>query len=116
MGTGSRRKVLSEYFVIDDVTEVRTGAGQTALVVEMRDGGLGASHIAIVDPTRGEVFSKSRAKLLKYDTDVLVLGYYREEDWERMARGDEISPYETERYNLDSLLQRPVIINIGRTP
>src|SRR5258706_14512997 len=80
--SGKERKVLSEYFAIDRVTEVRTRNGKTAFLVEMRDGGLGASHVAVVDPRRGEVFIASKARVQGRTGDRLVLGFYHDEDWE----------------------------------
>jgi hypothetical protein len=77
----------------------------------MRDGGLGASHVAVVDPHRGEVFAARKARLLYRKNDVIVIGHYRDQDWEAMARGKAISPCRTERYNLIRLLRRPVILN-----
>src|SRR2546423_11317706 len=38
-----RRKILSEYFAIEGVEETVTRRGLKALIVRMRDGGLGAS-------------------------------------------------------------------------
>src|SRR5450432_797074 len=55
--TGKQRKILSAYFVITRVEELMTSSGKTALLVMMTDGGLGASHLAVVNPKRGEVFS-----------------------------------------------------------
>ena len=106
---GRHRKILSEYFAIDRVTEVSTGTGKTALVVEMRDGGLGASHVAVVDPERGEVFGESKVKLLRCTGETLVLGYYHDEEWEGLIRGDPIRPYKVVEHRLTSLLRRPVL-------
>lgn len=54
--TGRQRKIMSEYFMVEKVAEVLTRSGKTALLVELEDGGLGASYFAVVDPARGEVF------------------------------------------------------------
>jgi hypothetical protein len=103
------RKILSEYFAIDRVTEVKTRNGKTALIVEMRDGGLGASHVAVVDPRRGEVFIASKARLQDRTGDLLILGFYRDDDWEILANGKSVQPYKVQRYDLKRLLLRAPI-------
>jgi hypothetical protein len=112
--TDSTRKVLSEYYAIDRVTGVRTASGKLALIVEMRDGGLGASHLAVVDLLRGEVFSKSKVKLLERRSDTLLVGYFRDQDWKSLSKGANIHPYKTEQLNLDTLLRGSVITNRRR--
>jgi hypothetical protein len=72
----------------------------------MRDGGLGASHLAIVDPRRGEVFSRSQVKLLRREGDMIVVGRYREDDWERLAHGISVAPASAERYDVDTVMRR----------
>ncbi|MFN2514465.1 MAG: hypothetical protein ABR568_24015, partial [Pyrinomonadaceae bacterium] len=62
--TGQLRKIMSEYYAIEKVTEVTTSSNKTALLVEMSDGGLGASYVAVVDPDRGEVFFRRWAKII----------------------------------------------------
>ncbi len=112
--TGKTRKVMSEYVAVDKVTEVTTSRGKTALVVELSDGGLGASYLAVVDPDRGQVFSRNWVRLLSRRGDVIVMGHYKEEDWgEMMEEGGKkrVKPYKTERRNLNALLQRRVIYN-----
>jgi len=100
------RKVLAARYAIDGVTDVTTRSGKRALLVEMSDGGLGASHLAIVDPFRGEVFSRSQVKVLRRQGDVIVVGRYRESDWERMALGMSVTPTSTERYDVDVILRK----------
>jgi hypothetical protein len=102
--------VLSEYFAIDTVQEVGTHLGRYALLVEMRDGGLGATHIAVVDPARGEVFVKQKAKVMSRDGDKFVLGFFRDEDWETLARGEKVLPYRTQSYDIGTLLKgKPIV-------
>jgi hypothetical protein len=79
--------------------------------VEMIDGGLGASHVAVVDPARGEVFVARKARLLSKNGDRIVLGYYRDEDWEAVTKDKTVSPVKTGSYHLSRLLQRRVIVN-----
>jgi hypothetical protein len=79
----------------------------------MSDGGLGASYSAVVDPWRGEVFFRQWTRIIAQKGDTIVLGFYKEEDWEKLdgEQGRKLRPYKTERYNLNSLLLRPVIVN-----
>jgi hypothetical protein len=113
VGTGTHKRIMSEYFIVDKVKEVVTSQQKRALLVEMVDGGLGASYVAVVDPWRGEVFFRPRARILTRTGDVIVLGFYKEDDWEKLdgAQADEVQPYKRERYNLSSLLRRAVIFN-----
>lgn len=106
---GKQRKILSEYFAIQRMTEVKTRNGKTVLLVEMVDGGLGASHFAVVDPKRGEVFVAAKARLQSREGDVVVLGFFRDEDWESLAAGKSVKPYRAQRYDLKSLLLRAPI-------
>jgi hypothetical protein len=111
--TGKRHKILSEYYGVNKVTEVKTSRGRTALLVEMSDGGLGAKYLAVVDPDRGEVFFRRWAVLISQKDDLITIGFYKEEDWNTFD-GDpnaKISPYKTERYNLNTVLRRRVIFN-----
>lgn len=111
--TGQRRKIMSEYFAVTDVKAVTTSENRTALLVEMGDGGLGASYFAVVDPERGEVFFRRWAKILSRQGDVIVIGHYTEQEWERYNedRHARLTPYKTERQNLNTLLRRRVIVN-----
>ncbi|HJQ32726.1 MAG TPA: hypothetical protein VJ866_11120 [Pyrinomonadaceae bacterium] len=111
--TGAQRKVMSEYYMIDKVTEVTTAAKKTALLVEMSDGGLGASYVAVVDPSRGEVFFRRWARVLSRSGDSVVLGQYKESDWEKLNSNStgKVAPTKTERINLSSVLGGRVIVN-----
>jgi hypothetical protein len=110
--TGKRRKILSEYFGVNDVTEVTTTRQKTALLVDMADGGLGASYLAVVDPDRGEVFFKRWARVVSQKGDNIVIGYYKEDDWDTLNadRDAKVTPYKTERLNLNAILRRRVIV------
>jgi hypothetical protein len=111
--TGRQRKVMSEYYMVDEVTEVTTAAKKTALLVEMSDGGLGASYVAVVDPSRGEVFFRRWAKVVSRRGDSVVLGHYAESDWDKLNAGPgaQVTPRKTERVNLKSVLRGRVIVN-----
>jgi hypothetical protein len=105
-GTGRERQILSSPFVIDSVRELETHVGHLALLVEMRDGGLGASHVAIVDPRRGEVFAVQKARVLSSEGSVLKLGFFHDGDWETLALGKPVRPYRVRSYKIEQLLRR----------
>ena len=111
--TDKKRKVMSEYFIVNKITEVTTSRNKTALLVDLTDGGLGASYQAVVDPNRGEVFFRRWSKVISRRGDIIVLGRYKEDDWDKFMQNEnaKVRPYRTERYNLNSLLRRKVIVN-----
>ena len=111
--TGRSRKIMSAYYMIDKVTEATTNAGKTALLVEMSDGGLGASYLAVVDPARGEVFFRRWVKLVSRRGDVISIGHYREADWAKLGEDEnaKVTPYKVERQNLNTVLRGRVITN-----
>lgn len=113
VGTGKQRRIMSEYYMVDDVKEAVTSNKKRALLVTMSDGGLGASYVAVVDPWRGEVFFRQWARILSHKGDTIVLGRYREDDWDKLnnEQGAKVRPYKRETYNLNSLLKRRVIVN-----
>lgn len=113
VATGKHRRIMSEYYMVDDVKEAVTSNNRRALLVTMSDGGLGASYVGVVDPWRGEVFFRHWARILSQKGDTIVLGRYRENDWEELNSGQDgkVRPYKRERYDLKSLLKRRVMVN-----
>ncbi len=109
---------MSQYFMVQTVEEVMTSKKKRALLVTLEDGGLGASYVAVVDPSRGEVFFRRWARILSRRGDTIVLGRYREGDWDKLMGEDaaKVRPYRTERYNLNALLLRRVIVNKSDRP
>ena len=74
VATGSRRRVVADYFPILRVQLLTSGANQ-ALLVHMRDGGHGSLHVTVVDPKRGQVFRELNA-LGRIEGDrILVAGF-----------------------------------------
>jgi len=108
--TGNQQRIMSHYFMVQTVKEVVTSKKKRVLLVTMEDGGLGASYVAVVDPWRGEVFFRRWARILADRGDTIVLGLYKEEDWGELE-ASKVRPYKRERYNLNSLLLRRVIVN-----
>lgn len=111
--TARQRKIMAEYFTVEKVTEVTTSTRKNVLLVDMGDGGLGASYLAVVDPARGEVLFRHWARIISRRGDVIVIGRYREDDWDKLNSNEspKITPYKKEQYNLNSLLRRRVIFN-----
>ncbi len=108
---GRQRKLFSAYFAIVSVDELKTASGKTALLVKMTDGGLGASHVAVVNPRRGAVFSADGAEFMSRKSGSIEVGSFHDEDWDKLRANVQVRPFKTERYDLDELLMRPVIVN-----
>jgi hypothetical protein len=111
--TLKQKKIMSQYFMVDKLEEVVTSQKKRALIVMLEDGGLGASYVSVVDPWRGEVFFRRWARILSRNGDTMVLGFYKEDDWEKLDGEPpvKVKPYKTERHNLNTLLLRRVIVN-----
>lgn len=111
--TGKHRKIMSEYVGVNTVEEVTTSTKKTALLVDMSDGGLGASYLAVVDPERGEVFFRRWARVISRRGDTIIIGHYKEDDWAELNEDSnkKITPYRKERQNLNAILKRRVIYN-----
>jgi len=74
VATGSRRRVISDYFPIERVERV-SSPDRTPLLVHMRDGGRGSVHVTVVDARRGQVF-RQRNALGRIDGDrIIVSGF-----------------------------------------
>ena len=118
IATNKHKRVMSEYYMVDDVKEVVTSTKKRALLVKLSDGGLGAEYVAVVDPGRGEVFRRGWARILSQKGDTIVLGLYKESDWEKLNSGEEakVRPYKRETHNLNSILKRRVIFNKRHDP
>jgi hypothetical protein len=41
----------------------------------------------------------------------IVVGSYQDEDWDKLRANTKVRPFKTERYDVDELLLRPVIVN-----
>lgn len=74
MSTGTRRRVLADYFPIVRV-ELLEVSGRRALLVHMRDGGQGGLHVSVVDPKRGQVFRALHALGRISGAQILVSGF-----------------------------------------
>ena len=74
VATGTRRRVVADYFQIVRVQAAEAN-GRVALLVHMRDGGQGGLHVTIVDPQRGPVFRALHALGRIDGGQVIVSGY-----------------------------------------
>ena len=113
VATGKQKRIMSEYYMVDEVKEAVTSNKKQALLVTMSDGGLGASYVAVVDPSRGEVFFRRWARIVSHKGDIIVVGLFKEADWDKInnEQGARVRPYRRQSYDLKSLLRRPVIVN-----
>jgi hypothetical protein len=93
--SGKDVSILTESFEIIRVEEAKGGSGKTALLVSMEDGGLGASHIAVVDPLRGEVLRADGARFATGTARVITVSWYKDDDWEKLDAKAVVTPYRT---------------------
>lgn len=109
-GYSAGRKLLAEYFQMDRVESLAARTGRRILQIVMKDGGLGATHVAFADPDRGELFRADGADVVEHADGSVLIGWFRNEDWlDEDAAGRR--PERTERLDLDLLLKRPVMHN-----
>jgi hypothetical protein len=108
--SGKSKKVLAEYFHIDKMNSVRLSDGRFALLAAMSDGGLGADHFAVVDPTRGEVYREGMSKRMgNPEGDFINVGHFEPANYETYPP-DLSNPYEVTRLDLKEVLNREVIV------
>ncbi len=120
------RKILSQYYLIDAVAEIKLPNNKTVLLVRMSDGGAGNSYISVVDPNRGEVFFRKLAEIINVKGNELTLGIFKNGDWdddfenptkefkrenEMFLKSSKPKHYKTEKYNLNTILNKEVIFN-----
>ncbi len=98
--TGMRRKLMTEVFAIQKVVEARARSGKSPLLVTMADGGLGAPHVAVTDPLRGEVWRHRVARFVGIRNGRVAVGIYTPERFEGR-------PVRLAYLDLDALLRRP---------
>lgn len=103
--------LLREYYMIDSVSSAKAADGRTAFVVAMSDGGLGAPHVGVVDPARGQVYRERIARITAVKDGSITIGFYTPESIETGEGGELPPPARTETHSLAELLSRPVIVN-----
>lgn len=112
-GSGAAKKVLSGYYLVQNVTEATSARQEPALIVELEDGMLGARHLSVVDPARGEVFFLKWASLDAVREGQLHVNVYREADWEAAFDNPEarVEPHGKAVHDLHQVLKGSVIEN-----
>jgi hypothetical protein len=78
--TGKRTRILTADVMIDKIYELTTARGKSLLCVTMSDGGLGANHVALVHPERGEVFGRPMSRFVKIEPDQIVVAEWGNAD------------------------------------
>lgn len=113
-----RRKVMSEYTMVRDITEHQLPDGRGLLVVRLEDGGAGMSHIAFVDPLRGQLAREPRSLVASVVGDTIELhAWDGEAPWTEPDGRDpatgllRVPPARITRLSLSELLARPVMEN-----
>jgi hypothetical protein len=108
---GQKYKLAADYFMIESVREVKPNSGKLAYLMALRDGGLGAPLLALVDPKRGVVWRQQMARLTAIRNGRLAVGLVTEDaiaDAESTSKSPKIS--QMLYPNIDDLLKRPVIV------
>lgn len=118
VGDKHRRAVMREYTQVREISEIRLADGRGLLVVRLEDGGAGMSHIAVVDPLRGQVARVPRSLVAKVEGDTIELhSWDGEAPWTDPAARDSLSgllkapPARITRLSLSELIARPVMQN-----
>ncbi|MEZ5425105.1 MAG: hypothetical protein R2747_02465 [Pyrinomonadaceae bacterium] len=124
--TGRAKKIMSQYYMIEAIAETRLSDGKLALIVRMTDGGAGNNYISVVDPTRGEVFFRRFAEVLKVERDQMTLGIFEEGSWDDdyenptkeferegniFLKSSKPKHIKTETFDLTAILKNKVIKN-----
>jgi hypothetical protein len=102
VAAGTRTKLVTEVFAITRVSEVFSRTGRRALLVRMADGGLGAPHLAVVHPTRGQVWRERIARPIAIRNGRIGVGLYTPEAFEPTA-----TPRRILYLDINQLLNRP---------
>lgn len=118
LSTGEHRVVMREYTQVREIREVPMPSGDALLVVRMEDGGAGMSHIAIVDPSRGQLYRAPRSLVASIDGDTLELHSWNgEAPWTEPDGRDPATgllrapPASVQRVSLSAIMRGPVIEN-----
>ncbi len=113
-----RRNVMREYFAVRELREVRLADGRALLVVRMEDGGAGMSHVAFVDPDRGELAREPRSLVARVEGDTIELhAWDGEAPWTEPGARDPATgllrdpPARVSRRSLSELMARDVMEN-----
>lgn len=100
------RKVAAEYFMIESARTLDHGS---LLALTMQDGGLGASHLAIVHADRGLVYHAPLARIVAICGDELTVAHYDASAYES-GPAPVGTPKKLEKLSLSALRDGPVIV------
>jgi hypothetical protein len=78
VATGQTRRLMTAAVMVDKVYELTTAGGKSLLCVTLSDGGLGANHVALVNPERGVVFANTRARFVKVEPRQIVVAEWKD--------------------------------------
>jgi hypothetical protein len=113
-----RRPVMREYAQVREISELRLPDGRGLLAIRMEDGGAGMSHVAFVDPLRGQVARMPRSLIAKVEGDSIELhAWDGEAPWTDPRGRDSVTgllkvpPARVTRHSMGELIARPVIQN-----
>jgi hypothetical protein len=78
--TETKTRLLTDDYMIEKVYELTTTGGKSLLCVTMSDGGLGANHVAIVNPERGTVFAQPMSRFARVEPNRIIVAEWADSD------------------------------------
>lgn len=111
IATGKQAQILAAHYMVDKVYELTTAGGKSLLCVTMSDSGLGANHIAIVNPDQGTVFANPMSRFVKVEPGKIVVAEWGDAD--RWTGGDNPKGSPTRYYTFvpDRVLRERAVRN-----
>ena len=107
--TNQHKKLVTSEDDLVSVKEARSGDGKTVLLLETSNAEVCAPTIGVIDPTRGKVFSETPAQVLSIKGDIMILGYFKEAEWQKNCESKKMKPYKTKSFSLSALLKRRTV-------
>lgn len=109
VATGKKTNLLSSHYIIDKVFELTTAGGKSLLCVTMSDSGLGANHVAIVNPDTGTVFVCGMSRFMKVEPNQIVVAEWADDRRWFDSVNPKGNPTRYYKFNPDRILrQRPI--------
>jgi peptidoglycan hydrolase-like protein with peptidoglycan-binding domain len=103
--TGKTTKVMSEYFMVDDLRYAKLPDGKEVLLASMTDGGIGMPRVGVIDVGRGgECARIDGARVKKLSGSTMTVDVLKVKEGEIVAAG-------TKTYDLAKLLRQPIMHN-----
>lgn len=100
------RKVAAEYFMIESARTLDRGS---LVALTMQDGGLGASHLAIVHADRGLVYHAPLARIVAICGDEVTVAHYDASAYES-GPAPVGTPKKLEKLSLSALRDAPILV------